>query len=142
MEKITLPAKLENLDILVEHILKSAESVGFDKKDTYQIRLAAEEVLVNIITHGYPETPGAIELTLQPRPKESLEMVFADWGIPFDPLSMPEPNVCACLEERKIGGLGVFLLRKIMDEVRYKREDGRNILTVIKKIKTKGNGTS
>jgi serine/threonine-protein kinase RsbW len=140
MEKVTLPAKLENLDLMMGLILKSAESVGFDEKGKFQIRLASEEILVNIINHAYPDKPGAIELILTPRQKEGLEMVFADWGMAFDPLSLPMPNVCAPVEERKIGGLGVYLLRKVMDEVKYKRENGRNILTVVKKLKRNADG--
>lgn len=137
MEKVTLPAKLENLDLMISWILKNADIVGFDEKNKFQIKLASEEVLVNIINYAYPSKSGAIELSLNPKPKDSLEIVFADWGVPFDPLSLPEPKVCAPIEERKIGGLGVYLVRKVMDEVKYRREDERNILTVTKKLKSK-----
>lgn len=137
MEKVTFPAKLENLDLMIASILKSADSVGFNEKNKSQIRLASEEVLVNIINYAYPGTSGAIELTLNPKPKESLEIVFTDWGVAFDPLSLPVPNVCAPLDKRKIGGLGVYLVRKVMDEVRYKREGECNTFTVMKKLTQK-----
>jgi anti-sigma regulatory factor (Ser/Thr protein kinase) len=137
MEKVTIPAKLENLDLMMGWILKSADLAGFAEKDKFQIKLASEEVLVNIINYAYPSKSGAIELSLNPKPKDSLEIVFADWGIAFDPLSLPEPKLCAPIEERKIGGLGVYLVRKVMDEVNYKREDDKNILTVTKKLKSK-----
>jgi anti-sigma regulatory factor (Ser/Thr protein kinase) len=137
MGKVTIPAKLENLDLMISWILKSADLAGFDEKNKSQIRLASEEILVNIINYAYSSKSGAIELSLNPKPKESLEIVFADWGIEFNPLSLSEPKICAPIEERKIGGLGIYLVRKVMDEVNYKREGGRNILTVIKKLKNK-----
>ncbi len=137
MEKATFPAKLENLDLILELILKSADSVGFDEKNKFQIKLASEEVLVNIFNYAYPEKSGAVELDIEAKPKESLEVQFADWGVAFDPLSLPQPKLCGSIEERKIGGLGVYLVRKVMDEVSYKREDGRNILKIIKKLNTK-----
>ena len=137
MEKVTLPAKLENLDLMLEIILRNAESIGFAEKDKFQLKLASEEILVNIINYGYPGTSGAIELLITPKPNDGLEMVVMDWGIEFNPLSLPTPKVCGSFEDRKIGGLGVYLVRKVMDEVSYKREDGKNILTVVKKIKSK-----
>jgi serine/threonine-protein kinase RsbW len=137
VEKLTLPARLENLDLMMDVVLKNADRVGFSKKDRFQIKLATEEILVNIINYGYPATSGAIELEINPKPDEGIEIVFMDWGIAFNPLSLPEPDVCHTpLKERKVGGLGVFLVRKIMDQVSYKREDGRNILTITKKLNT------
>ncbi len=134
MEKTVLPAKLENLESMLEFILGKAKTLGFDDKKIYQIQLAAEEVLVNIINYAYPDKNGDIEITITPKENEALEIEIADWGFAFDPLSLPEPDLCAPLEERKIGGLGIYLLRKIMDEVSYKRQDERNILCLVKKL--------
>jgi len=136
MEKVTIPAQLENLDLMLDVIVRNADKVGFDSKSKFQIKLASEEILVNIIHYAYPEKSGAVEIFIDPKPNERLELVFTDWGIPFDPLSLPEPKICVPLEERKIGGLGVFLVRKIMDELRYQRQGDRNIFAVVKKIKS------
>ncbi len=134
MAKLLLPAKLENLEAMMEFIRKAAIDQGFDTKQINHIELASEEVLVNIINYAYPDRTGDIEITLTPQENKGLEIKVIDWGLAFDPLSLPEPDTCAPLEERKIGGLGVYLLRKLMDEVYYKREDSRNILTFVKKI--------
>ena len=134
MEKLTIPAKLENLEAMLEFIVERAGTLGFDEKKKFQIKLAAEEALVNVINYAYPDKNGNIEITLTSRNNEALEIEIIDWGFAFDPLSLPEPNICAPLEERQIGGLGIHLIRKIMDEVRYKREDDRNILSLVKKL--------
>ncbi len=134
MAKMLFSAKLENLEAMMEFIRKTAIDQGFDTKQLNHIELASEEVLVNIINYAYPDRTGDIEITLTPQENKGLEIQVVDWGLAFDPLSVPEPDICVPPQERKIGGLGVYLLRKIMDEVYYKREDNRNILTFIKKI--------
>jgi anti-sigma regulatory factor (Ser/Thr protein kinase) len=136
MQNLVLPAKLENLEAMLKFIVDQAKVLGFDEKKIFQIQLAAEEALVNVINYAYPGKNGEIKISLMPKTNEALEIEIADRGIPFDPLSLPEPDICTPLEERKIGGLGVFLFRKIMDEVRYKRRDGQNILSLVKKLKT------
>lgn len=134
MQKSTFPAKLEHLEEMINFILGEARAFGFDDKKLNQIQLAAEEVLVNIIHYAYHHEGGKVEITLMPKEKEALGVEIADWGFPFNPLNLPEPNVAAPLEERQTGGLGIYLLRKIMDDVGYRREDGRNILSFIKKL--------
>lgn len=132
MQKLVLPAKLENLNAMLEFIIEEARNKRFDDKKIYQVRLVAEEVLVNIISYAYPGKNGDIEITLMPEESKGLKVEVRDSGIPFDPLSRPDPDINAPIEERDIGGLGVYLMRKLMDEVNYKREGDRNILTFIK----------
>jgi anti-sigma regulatory factor (Ser/Thr protein kinase) len=132
MEKQVYPAKLENLETMMNFIVERAKALGFDNKKIYQIRLAAEEVLVNVINYAYPDKNGNLQITLRTKGNAGIEVEVADWGLPFDPLAAPEPNTCAPLEEREIGGLGIYLMRKFMDEVYYKREGDRNILTFVK----------
>jgi anti-sigma regulatory factor (Ser/Thr protein kinase) len=134
MEKLTLPAKLENLETLIEFVIKEAQAMGFDKKKIFQLRLATEEALVNIINYAYPDKTGAIELALVRKDKDSLVIQITDWGFEYNPLLRPDPNKCLPLEERKIGGWGVYLIKQIMDEVTYKRENEQNILTMVKKL--------
>jgi len=134
MPKLTLAAKLENLNSMIKFILDEAATLGFDEKNKFQVRLAAEEVLVNIINYAYPKETGDIQITVNSKEKDSLEIEIADWGFAFDPLSREDPKVCVPLEERKIGGLGIFLTRKVMDDVRYRRDNDRNIMTLIKKL--------
>lgn len=130
--KIALPAKLENLEAMVGFIGEGAEKQGFDQKTIHQIHLACEEALVNVIHYAYPDGNGDIELTYDLNEEKGLVIEIIDWGIPFNPLSLPEPDIEASIEDRKIGGLGIYMMRNIMDEVHYKREQGRNILTLVK----------
>ena len=132
MKQLILPAVLKNLEAMMALITDEAKSLGFDEKKLYHIKLAAEEVLVNIINYAYPDKHGDIELTVSTRGHDGIEVVVVDRGIVFDPLSLPEPDIHASMEKRKIGGLGVFLVRKLMDEVTYRREEDRNILTFVK----------
>lgn len=132
MAQITLPARLEYLEEMLNFIRASAQECRFDEKKISEIHLAAEEALVNVINYAYPGSAGDLQLTCSVRNGATLEIEIRDQGIAFDPLSLPTPNIDAPLEERRIGGLGIYLIRKIMDEVRYAREGDSNILTMVK----------
>ena len=134
MPRLVFTAKLENLLAMMRLITEQAQAVGFEEKKINQIQLAAEEVLANVINYAYPDKSGEVEINLTPEPSKQLEIEISDSGIAFNPLDLPEPDISAPMEKRQIGGLGVYLLRKLMDEVRYKREGERNILTFIKKV--------
>ncbi len=133
MEKLTLPAKLENFEQMIDFIVKGAKAAGFDKTAINKINLACEEALVNVINYAYPDKQGDIEIRYNFSEDNSRFIIdLIDWGIEFNPLNKPDPDIEAPLEERPIGGLGIFFIRQIMDEVIYKREKDRNILTLIK----------
>jgi len=102
-------------------------------KAQMQISVAAEEIFVNIASYAYPDGEGDAEIRISEENGE-VTMVFTDSGIPYDPLKKPDPDITLSAEERKIGGLGIFLVRKNMDSVSYKNENGKNILTVKKRI--------
>ena len=134
MEKLTLPAKLENYEQMISFIVNGAEAAGFDKATISKIHLACEEALVNVINYAYPDKQGDIEIGYNFSDDNSGFLIdIIDWGIEFNPLNKSEPDIEAPLDERPIGGLGIFFIRKIMDEVIYKRDRGRNILTLIKR---------
>jgi serine/threonine-protein kinase RsbW len=126
---IALPAKLENLERLMESVSKCARTQGFDQKKVNKIELAIEEVLVNIFNYSYPEKPGEVEINCKMENGRFIIEII-DSGIPFDMTSLSDPDLTADVEERKIGGLGIFLVKKMVDEVRYRREKDRNILTL------------
>jgi anti-sigma regulatory factor (Ser/Thr protein kinase) len=132
MAKIVLPAKLENLELMIRFVRNGAENYGFSSKDINRVQLAAEEVLVNVISYAYPDENGDIEITYDVSEDEGLVIEIVDCGVPFDPLSIPEPDIEAPMEDRKIGGLGIYIMRSIMDEVNYRRQGDRNILTLTK----------
>ena len=134
--RITLPAKLENLGKFVESVSDCARRQDFDEKKIKEIELATEEALVNICSYAYPEKPGDVEINCKVE-NDRLIIEIIDSGKPFDVTSLPDPDLTADIDERKIGGLGVFFIKKLMDEVRYRREDDRNVLDLIVK-KEKG----
>ena len=126
---LKMSAKMENLGRLIESVSGCAKAQGFDQERISKIELAAEEALVNIIHYAYPERPGDVEMICQvDRGRFIIEII--DSGIPFDVTAMPDPDVTAGIQEREPGGLGIFLMKKAMDEVRYRRENDRNILTL------------
>ena len=131
MSRITVAAKIDSLPSLLAFVKKEAGGAGFDEKTANEVQLAFEEAVVNVINYAYPGTEGSVDVETSAG-AEGLAIVISDSGIAFDPLSMPEPNINAPLEERKVGGLGVYMFRRIMDKVSYKREGGRNILTLVK----------
>lgn len=128
-------ASLENLEELVAHVSGSARDAGLDTKRISEIQIATEEALVNVMSYAYGSGQGEVEVACGAAGADDFVIEITDGGEPFDPLSMAEPDTSADVFERKIGGLGILLIRKLMDEVRYRREGGRNILTMVARKK-------
>ncbi|HEY3276080.1 MAG TPA: ATP-binding protein [Syntrophorhabdaceae bacterium] len=124
-------AKLENLEALISHVAESARDAGFDSKRISELQIAAEEALVNVMSYAYESEGGDVDVACGPTEHDRFMIEISDKGAPFDPLSAVEPDTSADVTERKIGGLGILLIRKLMDEVRYRHEDGKNILTLL-----------
>jgi len=124
---LKLPARLENLGRWTEAVSECAREQGFDQKETGRIELALEEALVNICNYSYPEEPGDAEVSCKQDNRRFIIEII-DSGIPFDMTSLPAPDLAPSIEKRKIGGLGIFLIKKMVDEVRYRREGNFNIL--------------
>ena len=138
MRTATFDADFHSLDDIRDFVGEAAGQVGFSEKEIYSIQLAADEASTNIIEHAYAGSGnGKIEIDCKITP-DGLEIVMRDTGTSFDPSSVPEPNVKADLAERKIGGLGMYLMRKLMDEVSYQSSPDGNTLTMIKRIGSSG----
>ena len=105
---------------------------GFRTDDILDTQLAVEEVITNTIVHGYKKAGGQITISCRINPSH-LEVRIQDSAPRFDPLSIPNPKLDGAVEERKIGGLGVYLVRQVMDDVSYHYENGKNILVLIKR---------
>jgi len=105
---------------------------AFSDEEILDTQLAVEEAITNVIMHGYAGKPGQIVLTCRGTPA-LVEVQIEDSAPPFNPLSIPKPDTDGDIDERKIGGLGVFLIRQVMDEIVYRYEDGKNILVLVKK---------
>ncbi len=134
MESVQFIAKFEYLDEIRDFVGKVAHKGGFSAKDIYNIQLATDEAASNIIEHAYEGVSnGVLDLSCG-IVGDGITIILIDYGESFDPSAVPMPNLKADLSERKIGGLGIFLMRKLMDEVHYEpRKDGSNVLTMRKR---------
>jgi serine/threonine-protein kinase RsbW len=132
-DQLRLPADLEYLHGLKSFILDYASQKGFDKRKCHQIELAADEILTNIISYAYPEEKGDIRVICDSDEDGALLVQIIDTGVPFNPFEVDEPDLSLGLEERKVGGLGLFLAHKMVDEIRYRRQGAENILTLYKR---------
>ena len=134
MPNITFPAQFEFLDEIREFVAQVARVGGFTEKEIYSLQLAADEAASNIIEHAYEGILHAdLDITCDMR-GDILIITMHDTGMPFDPSSVKQPNLKADLSERQIGGLGVYLMRKLMDEVHYESNSKTgNLLTMIKR---------
>jgi serine/threonine-protein kinase RsbW len=130
-----LSGKLASLYAFLDFVTSCAGEQGFTREKISEIELALEEVLVNIIKYAYKDCgiDGDIEITCKRDNAGSLVIEIVDSGIAFDIFSAREPDITADIEERQIGGLGIFFVKALMDDVRYQRKDDRNILTLVVK---------
>lgn len=131
------PASLDKLHDMLGFIRSQALAAGFLDNTASKIELALEEALVNIINYAYPDKDGTVEITCQviSSPKKGIEVILLDQGVAFDPLkNAREPVFDMSVEEKPIGGYGVYLMRKIMDHVTYERLGNSNVLKLVKYI--------
>ncbi|MFH1081481.1 MAG: ATP-binding protein [Pseudomonadota bacterium] len=128
--RIILPARMDSLHVFLEQATACAKKQGFSPDRIKDIELAMEELLVNIISYAYPEGDGLIEMTRLPDARGRLVFEIADSGVPFNMIAYGDPDTTSEIEERRIGGLGIFFVKQLMDEVHYRRENHRNILTI------------
>ena len=132
---LTLDAKVENLDKVLAFTEEQLEMAGCPMKVQMQIAVAVEEVFVNIANYAYGDGEGqaVIDLEILEEPKTAV-FTFRDKGVAFDPLAKQDPDTTLSAEERQIGGLGIYIVKKTMDEVTYQRVGNENVLRVKKKI--------
>ncbi len=128
--RCNFPARLDSLLNSLEFVSACARAKGFSARRISEVRLAAEEALVNIFRYAYPEGSGEVEIICRFDSRERLVIELIDCGIPFDVLSVPEPKLTGGIEDRAAGGLGVHLMKTLMDGVHYSRKEGKNILTL------------
>jgi len=136
MQTRFFPSRLETLTEISLFVTQAAEKAGLDDSAVYAIELAVDEAATNIIEHAYQgEDQGEICCTLEII-QEGLKVILQDWGAPFDPLEVPEPTLGVPLERVQSSGLGLFFIRKLMDEVRFEFSDEKgNTVTMIKRKK-------
>ena len=135
MKELTVEAKVENIDAVTDFVNATLEEYSCSIKAQTQIDIAIDELFGNIARYAYHPEVG--QATVQVEMEENMPVVtvtFRDQGMPYNPLNSQDPDVTLSAEEREIGGLGIYLVKKSMDEVLYEYQDGQNILRVRKKI--------
>jgi anti-sigma regulatory factor (Ser/Thr protein kinase) len=133
MQQLTLPGKLDSLRPIRDFVRSVAGTAGLDKWATYRLALGVDEIATNIVTHGYDEAglAGAIDIWCE-MDAEALRIHIEDTGAPYDPVKYNNPvDIDQPLEERTVGGLGVFLATSGVDDLQYKNNDGKNRHTFI-----------
>ena len=135
MADLTVDALVSNLDQVLAFVDGQLETMDCSMKAQMQIDVAVEEIYVNIANYAYAPETGKAYISVRPdQDNASVTIEFRDNGIPFDPLAKADPDVTLSAEERKIGGLGIYMVKKSMDAMEYSRKDGQNILTITKKL--------
>jgi serine/threonine-protein kinase RsbW len=130
---LIVPGRYDRLEQVCRFVAEAADQAGLDASESSHCQLAVDEACTNIIEHGYGgENRGEIRLTCEPTPGE-LVITIRDSARPFDPSAVPEPDLSAPLDEMRIGGLGLFFMRQVMDAVEFHHLEGGNALVLIKR---------
>lgn len=135
MKELTIEATVENIETVTDFVNGELEAYDCPMRAQIQIDVAIDELFGNIAHYAYDPTTGPatvrVEVVQDPL---SVHITFIDGGKPFDPLARMDPDITASAEDRDIGGLGIFMVKKTMDDIRYEYKDGQNILTIIKHL--------
>ena len=135
MTELTIKATVANLEKVLAFVDTELEQIDCPMKTQMQIDIAVEELYVNIATYAY--APGEGEATIRVETTQApgtVTITFLDRGVPYNPLAKPDPDVTLSAAERQIGGLGIYMAKKYMDDMKYEYRDGQNILTITKKL--------
>ncbi len=131
---LCLPTKLDQLDRIYDAVDELGEAEDWPPGMMYQVKLVLEELGVNIVTHGHDNNPDHEFEIILDSDTDELTIELRDEGQAFNPLTdSPEPDLESGLDDRPIGGLGIYLVRTMMDELSYRREDNKNILKIVKR---------
>ena len=135
MFELEIDAKLSNLEEVLDFVNRHLKKVNCPEKTRVQVDIAVEEIFVNIAHYAYnPEVGKAtIRVELSEKPL-TISLTFMDNGKPYDPLSRKDPDVTLNAEKRQIGGLGIYMVKKSMDDIQYSYKNGTNMLTFKKKL--------
>lgn len=137
MKELTIAATVENIDAVTDFVGEQLEALDCPMKARMQISIAIDELFGNIAQYAY--NPDVGEATVRVEVAEeplSVIITFIDGGVPYDPLSAEDPDTSLSAEDRALGGLGIFMVKKSMDEITYRYENGRNILSIRKNLRS------
>lgn len=135
MKELTIAATVENIGTVTEFVNEQLEALDCPMRAQMQIDIAIDELFGNIAHYAYNPNVGnatvRVEVTEEPL---AVIITFIDGGVPYDPLKAVDPDITLSAEERQIGGLGIYMVKKSMDEITYEYKDGKNILSIKKKL--------
>ena len=135
MKELKLDAVIENIPQVTEWVDEQLEAMDCPMRAQMQIDIAIDELFSNIARYAYSPEIGEATVRIEAEDDPlAVIITFLDHGVPFDPLNRDDPDVTRTLEEREIGGLGIFMVKKTMDEIRYEYKNGENILSIKKKF--------
>ena len=135
--KLELEANMQNLPLFLKEAIKFAKQIGLQKSSIMHIELVLEEIIVNIISYAYDKKQnGKIILEGCVIEDKILKLIVKDFGVPFNLINAKDPDIELSIEERDTGGLGIFLVKHLMNDIKYERQDNKNILTLIKHIES------
>ena len=138
MKVIEVEAVKDNLEKIIDFIKDELSDFDCPSKTIMKIRLAVEEIFVNIASYAYGEETGMAEIIFDYKPETNdIYLTFIDSGVQYDPLAKEDPDITLSAAERQIGGLGIYMVKKSMDDMRYEYRNGQNFLTITKKLKLK-----
>lgn len=135
IREITVPAVVENLEAVTAFVDGCLEELACPPRAQMQIDIAVDELFSNIASYAYPGRTGEVTVRLEIEAEPAaVILTFIDTGIPYDPLSREDPDTTLSAENRPIGGLGIYMVKKSMDSVSYSFQDEKNILKIVKRI--------
>ncbi|MFH0878431.1 MAG: ATP-binding protein [Lentisphaerota bacterium] len=127
---IETDARLESLPSIAEFTERVIMDLKLPPEVGHKLSLSLDEAVNNVVSYAYPDQPGKMQLVIEAEPEE-LRAMLTDQGLAFDPTQQPTPDLDVPIEERKIGGLGIHLIRKMTDEFKYNRTDGVNQMLIV-----------
>ncbi|MCI6995520.1 MAG: ATP-binding protein [Oliverpabstia sp.] len=135
MRELTVDAIIENIEKVTDFVNEELEKLDCSPKAQIQIDVAIDELFGNIAHYAYNPNVGTATIRMEVvQDPMAVVLTFIDHGIPYDPLAKEDPDIKLSAEERKIGGLGIYMVKKSMDEITYEYKDGQNILRIKKNI--------
>jgi len=135
MVSYVIKAKHELIDSMIDPVLDALSSVEADKKASYQLHLALEEILVNVVSYAYEGKEGDVSISYDiDKSHKKVKVIIKDSGKEFDPTKAEDPNLEGTAKERKIGGLGIYIVKNIVDDIKYSRICNQNVLEIVKRF--------
>lgn len=135
MKEMKIPALVENIETVTEFVNEYLESLDCPLKIQMKIAIVIDEIFSNISYYAYGEEKGEVIIRIEKRENPyGVQLTFLDHGMPYDPLKVDEPDISLSVDERQIGGMGIFMVKNIMDEISYEYADGQNVLKMCKMI--------